>query len=73
MTVSLRLNEEDAKLFKSYAELKKVSLSELFRSAVMDQIEDEYDLKTYNNAMIEFRKNPTPQSLAEVEKELGLV
>ncbi len=73
MTVSLRLNEEDAKLFKSYAELKKVSLSELFRSAVMDQIEDEYDLKTYNNAMIEFRKNPTTHSLAEVEKELGLV
>ena len=73
MTVSLRLNEEDAKLFKSYAELKKVSLSELFRSAVMDQIEDEYDLKTYNNAMREFRKNPTTHSLTEVEKELGLV
>jgi len=72
MTVSLRLNEEDTKLFKSYADLKKVSLSELFRSAVMEQIEDDYDLKTYSNAMREFRKNPKTHSLDEVEKELGL-
>ena len=53
-------------------DLKKVSLSELFRSAVMEQIEDDYDLKTYSNAMREFRKNPKTHSLDEVEKELGL-
>ena len=53
-----------------YAEFKKITLSELFRSAVMEQIENEYDLKTYNEAMSEFRKNPIAHSIATVENEL---
>jgi len=73
MTISLRLNEEDTKLFKSYAQLKKVSMSELFRSAVMEQIEDEYDLKEYEAALKEFKENPVTYSISEVEKELGLM
>lgn len=73
MAVSLRLSDEDMKLFKSYADLKKISMSELFRSAVMERIEDEYDLKTYDVVMREFRKNPKTHSLEEVEKELGLI
>lgn len=70
MIVSLRLNEEDIKLFKRYAEFKKITLSELFRSAVKEKIENEYDLKTYNEAMIEFQKNPITHSIATVENKL---
>lgn len=72
MTVSLRLSKEDTKLFKSYASLKKISLSELFRTAVMHQIEDEFDIEEYNIVLEEFEKNPVTYSLAEIEKELGL-
>lgn len=68
MIVSLRLNDEDTKLFRSYAKLKKVSLSELFRSAVMGQIEDEYDLSVYHKAIDEFEENPITYSLDEVER-----
>lgn len=73
MVVSLRLNDEDSKLFKSYAKLKNVSMSELFRSSVLEQIEDEYDLKEYEAALKEFHANPVTYSLSEVEKELGFM
>ena len=72
MTISLRLSNEDSLLIKKYAELKKISVSELVRQSVMDRIEDEYDLKAYQKAMENFRKDPTTYSLDEVERELGL-
>ena len=72
MTISLRLSNEDFPLIKKYAELKKMSVSELVRQSVMERIEDEYDLKAYQKAMENFRKDPTTYSLDEVERELGL-
>ena len=70
MTVSLRLNKEDELLIKKYAELKNVSLSELFRNALIEKIEDEYDLKAYKEAIKEYEKNPVTYTLEEVKKEL---
>ena len=49
-----------------------MSVSELVRQSVMERIEDEYDLKAYQKAMENFRKDPTTYSLDEVERELGL-
>ena len=72
MTVSLRLNKEDEKLIKKYAELKNISLSELFRSALIEKIEDEYDLQAYKKAIEEYKKNPVTYTLEEVKKELGI-
>lgn len=73
MTISLRLNDEDTLLIKKYAELNKLSVSELIRQTVMERIENEYDLEMFNNAMAEYNNNPVTHSLDEVEKELGLV
>ena len=53
MIISLRLDEEDAMLFKKYAKLKGITVSELIRDSVK-RIEDEYDLKAYEEAMAEF-------------------
>ena len=72
MTISLRLNDEDTVLFKTYAELNGITVSELLRQSVIERIEDEYDLNAYKEAMAEFKKNPVTYSLDEVEKELGL-
>ena len=72
MAISLRLNAEDTTLIKNYAALHNISLSELFRQAVMEKIEDEYDLNAYESAMKDFVKDNTTYSLDEVEKELGL-
>lgn len=72
MTISLRLNEADSILFKKYAELHGISVSELLRRSVIEHIEEEYDMQAYEEAIAEYHENPITYSLDEVEKELGL-
>ena len=72
MTISFRLNEADSMLFKKYAELHGISVSELLRRSVLEHIEEEYDLQAYEEAIAEYHENPITYSLDEVEKELGL-
>ena len=57
MTISVRLNDKDTDLIKAYAKLNNISISDLVRNAILEKIEDEYDLKSYYEAMEEFRKN----------------
>lgn len=73
MALSLRLAEEDQVLFKKYAALHNISVSEMIRRAVMEKIEDELDLECYEKAKAEFDADPVTFSLEEVKKELGLV
>ncbi len=47
-------------------------MSELIRSSVLERIEDEYDIKIYEEAMKEYLSDPKTYSMDEVEKELGL-
>lgn len=72
MTISVRLNDNDAMLFRKYAEMNGISMSELVRRAVLERIEDDFDMKCYEKAMKEYRENPETFTLDEVEKELGL-
>lgn len=72
MTISVRLNEEDTELIKKYAEINNMSLSDLVRMAVMEKIEDEYDLKCYEKAIEKYKKNQKTYTLEEVKEELGL-
>lgn len=72
MTISVRLNEEDTELIKAYADINKISISDMVRNAILEKIEDEYDLKAYKKAMEEYKKNPKTYTLEEVKKELGL-
>lgn len=71
MRISFRLNDEDTMLIK-YAEINKISVSELIRQTVMEKIENEYDLELFDRAMAENDNNHVTYSLDEVEKELGL-
>lgn len=72
MTISVRLNDKDTELIKAYAEMNGMSVSELVRKAIIEKIEDEYDLKCYYEAMEEYKKNPKTYTLEEVKKELKL-
>jgi hypothetical protein len=72
MTISLRLSEKDATLFKKYAELNNITLSELVRQSVLERIEDELDLQAYEKAMKEYKANPVTYSHNEVREMLGL-
>jgi len=70
-TVSLRLNEKDDTLIRKYAELHNMDLSTFIRQAVIEKIEDEYDL-THFNKVWEEERNQERISHEDLKKELGL-
>ncbi|WP_019551963.1 type II toxin-antitoxin system RelB family antitoxin [Propionispira raffinosivorans] len=70
--ISLRLNDRDESLVKNYAALMGISVSELVRRSVIERIEDEIDLNTYNEAMAEYKKNPVTYTHKEVKELIGL-
>ena len=72
MGLSLRIKEEEEEYIRTYAKVNNISVSELIRTAVLEKIEDECDLKEYNKAMKEYNKNSKTYTIDEVEKELGI-
>ncbi len=50
----------------------KVSSSQFIRDAVMEKIEDSYDLAAYETAMKEFEEDKTTYSFDEAMEELGI-
>lgn len=70
MNISVRLSDEESELFKKYARLNNLTVSELIRRTIMERIEDEYDLEVYNEAMKEYEKDRTVYSHDEVKKML---
>ena len=72
MFITLRLNEVDTNIIKSYASMRGLSVSELIRRIVMEHIEEEFDLKEYEKAYAEYKKDPVTYTLDEVIEELDL-
>ena len=69
---SVRLSEEESNLVRSYCALHGVSLSDALKKALIEKIEDEFDLAEYEAAKKRFDENPVSHSLEDVRKELGL-
>ncbi len=72
MIISLRINEKDASLIKKYAKINNITVSELIRQSVIEKIEDEYDLNSFNKSYSEYENDKETYSLNDVKKELGL-
>ena len=72
MSFSIRLNEDEEKLFKSYANFHGCSLSEAFKTALLEKIEDEYDIALAEQAHYEYLKDNETISHEDFMKELGL-
>lgn len=68
-TISIRLSDKEDLLVKNYAKMHKISVSELIRASVIEKIEDEIDLKIFDEALSSMKRT---YSLDEVKKELGL-
>ena len=69
-TISLRMDEEDEKLIKEYAKTKNITVSSLFRNAVLEKIEDEIDMDLYHIPMKQHIANPQVVSFDEMMKEI---
>lgn len=70
--IQARLTEEEEQIVMQYTKTKNISVSALIRDAIMEKIEDEIDLKLYQEAMAEYKKNPVAYTHDEVGKMLGL-
>lgn len=71
-TISVRLDEEDARLIKEYAKAKNITISTLVRDSVLDHIEGEIDLQLYHDSISVHRKKSKAISFDAMMKELGL-
>ncbi len=72
MHISVRLTEEEAQLMKRYAEMKKLSLSDVVRIAVLEKIEDEFDLTTALKALQGHKRKKLTYAHDVVKKNLEL-
>lgn len=72
MTITLRINVEDAQLIRDYAKLHGITVSEFIRRAALEKIEDELDIRAAEKAYAEYLADPVTYSLDEIEKEFGL-
>lgn len=72
MSVSIRLSDSELAAIKAYAAAYGMTVSECIRRAVLEQVEDEYDLQAFKEAKAEFEKNPVKYTHEQVKKELGL-
>ena len=69
--ITLRINDEDNKLVRDYAKANNITISDLVRNSVLEKIEDDIDLKLYNQAMKDHKENPQDISFDEMMAELG--
>ena len=70
--ISVRMNEEESRLFMSYAKLHGLSISEAYKRALLEKIEDEFDAADLIEAAARFEKEPKTHSLDELRKTYGL-
>ena len=73
MSFSIRLTPDERDLAESYAKIHGISLSDAFRKALFEKIEDEFDLKVAEEAMQEYEASGREsRPISELWKELDL-
>lgn len=68
--IAIRISDEEKDLIAAYAKQQRRSVADVVRLAILDKIEDEYDLELYQQAKAEFDADPTTYTLDEVVEEL---
>ena len=69
---SVRLTEEESGLIRSYCAIHGISMSDALKRALIERIEDEFDLAEFESAKKRYEEKHVSYSLEEVRKELGL-
>lgn len=50
-TMTVRMNDEDAELVRKFAQFEGVTISDFARTAILEKIEDSYDLQELREAI----------------------
>ena len=73
MSLSIRLTEEERSLAESYAKLHSFSLSEAFKMALFEKIEEEYDIAAGREAYDEYvAEGGKSRPVSELWKDCGI-
>lgn len=73
MAFSIRLTPEERSLAESYARLHSITLSEAFKKALFEKIEDEYDVAIANEAYDDYLKdNKKSKPIEKLWEELDI-
>ena len=69
---SIRFTREEERAINEYADFANRSFSDVVKSAILDKLEDEYDIKIGQEAYEEYLKDRVTYTHEEVLNELGL-
>jgi predicted DNA-binding protein len=72
MGISIRVNEEESEIIRNYAKLNGKTVSEVMREAILEKIEDEFDIFLYDKALKEHKQNPKTYTLKEAKAFLDI-
>ena len=69
---SIRMTDRDKAILEEYARAVNKSISEVLRESFFEKLEDEFDIKTADEAYSIFLENPKTRTLDEVMNDYGL-
>ena len=70
--IAMKLSSNEEQLIKDYARLQNQSVSEVIRSAILEKIENEYDVRAADEAYNEYLNDPVDYSVDEVRARLKI-
>ena len=70
MLITIDVTKEEYELVNSYAKYYGVSITDAFKKALFEKIEDEIDEAELEMAYHDYLKDPVTYSMEEVKKEL---
>jgi len=72
MSISIRMKNPEIDLIKKYAVLNDTTVSEVMRKAILEKIENEFDILLYEKAKENLNYNPKTYTLDEVKTLLNI-
>ncbi len=72
MPISIRMSKKEKELIKKYAKLNRTTVSDIMRKAILEKIENEFDMYLYEKAIKAHEQNPKTYTFEEVKSILGI-
>ena len=72
MSITFRVSDKEMSIIKSYADIHGTTVSDAVREAILEKIEDEFDLQIYTRAMEEHKEDKKIYTHEEMLNELDL-
>ena len=69
---SIRFTREEEQAISDYADFANKSFSDVVKSAILEKLEDDYDIKVGQEAYEEYLKNPVSYPIEELFEEFDI-